>query len=183
MDALHGGTLADQRADRLPVDHDLAQPLHFRLQLTMFDRPRDTQREQLGIDRLRKEVVGAHTHRRDGGLDAAVAGDDDDWNVGSRAEHPLGEIDAGHLVHAEVGHDAVEVLAGSQLERRLGRGLGGYGVPEALEGGFEQRALVFVIVDYKHTILHDHRPSSVVWAVCRKGATVGRARELLAFAR
>ena len=57
----------------------------------LLERAVDQQQQMIGIDRLGEEVERPFLHRRDGVLDAAVGGHDDDRHVGvdflRRAQH------------------------------------------------------------------------------------------------
>jgi hypothetical protein len=68
-------------------DHDRALHAAFAqlpvlaLQLGCFERALGDQHEPVGLERLLDIVVGAALDRRDGGLDIAVARDDDDGEI------------------------------------------------------------------------------------------------------
>ena len=76
---VHGRRLADH----LEADHRaLAQLAHLALQLGGLQRAQRHQQQPVGLERLLDVVVGAALDGGDGGLDVAVARDDDHRQVG-----------------------------------------------------------------------------------------------------
>ena len=67
--------------------------------------------------RLRHVVVGAELHRRDGGLDGPVAGNDDDLGGVGLLAHLTQNLEAVHLRHHDVEEGDVEALGTECLER------------------------------------------------------------------
>src|SRR5436309_3353674 len=59
------------------------------------------------IDRLGEVVGGALLDGLDGGLDVAVAGDNDDLGVGQRLLGLTDDGEAVHVLHEEVGEDDI----------------------------------------------------------------------------
>ena len=60
----------------------LAQLAHLALQLGGLERAQRDEHQPVGLERLLDVVVGAALDGGDGGLDVAVAGDDDHRQVG-----------------------------------------------------------------------------------------------------
>ena len=74
----------------LPIISELAversrSSLDLAPQLRGFERAQRHEHQPVGLERLLDVVVGAALDRGDGGLDVAVAGDDDDRQIGMRA--------------------------------------------------------------------------------------------------
>jgi len=114
---------------------------------------RDHQREKLRVDRLGDEVVGAGADGADRRVEAGVAGEHDDGDVGLDTEHALAELRPAQAGHPEIGEDHVEVLLGDQLERVVGRG-----APhdiEALPGQHDLQELArgLIVVDHERATL------------------------------
>ncbi len=116
-DPLHRLALAEEAAEALRVDDGAAEPLHLLPELTVLERPPDHQGEELGVDRLGDEVVGAGANRGHRGVEARVAGDHDHRDVGPDAEDALAQLGSAERGHAEIGEDHVEIALGDELER------------------------------------------------------------------
>ena len=176
VDPAHCARLADDLLRRrLAVDR-LAKALHLVREATVLDGARHREEEELRVDRLRDEVVGADADRADGRLEAALPRDHDDRHVRPRAEHALAQVEAAHLRHLEIREHHVEVLLGDEVERALR--VGRRRDLEAMlpERHLEQVAGLLLVVDDKDVALHrEYLMFLLVPAPCP--AVAARARE------
>ena len=78
--------------------------------------------EALRIDRLRQVVVGALLHRRDGRVDAALRGDQDEREVGELILDAAEQLEAVHARHHHVGQHGRRPIRGDPFESFLAIG-------------------------------------------------------------
>ncbi len=110
-------------ADHLEAHHRaLAQRAHLALQPGGLQRALRHQQQAVGLERLLDVVVGAALDGRHRGLDVAVAGDDDDRQVGVRL---LGDVEHLQPVEAaalqpDVEDDELRAALLDRLQRLVG---------------------------------------------------------------
>ena len=154
VDPPHGRARADE-ARRLRLRrHRAAEAFELDAQLAVLDGAGDREREELRVDRLGDEVVGAGAHGGDGRLHAALPGDHDDGERGVDAGDALAHLDAAHLGHAEVGQDRVELLGRDELERLGGRRARDDARTLALERHAHEVAHFLLVVDHDDAGFH-----------------------------
>jgi hypothetical protein len=102
----------------------------------VLGEPADLGDQLLVAERLQQVVDGAEPQRRDGGVEVAVRGHQDDHRLRARGHQPLQQFDAGRHRHADVGQAQVEGALLGQRRR-------GAAVARDLdrEAGFLQRLL------------------------------------------
>jgi hypothetical protein len=154
-DPLHRRALAEEPAEVLRIDDGSAEPLHLQAKLPVLHRPRDHQPEELGVDRLGDEVVGAGADRRDRGVEAGVARDHHHGHLGPDGEDALAQLGSAEGGHPQIGEDHVEVALGDELERVVRRG-----APLDLETlpakhDLEELARRLIVVDQEEAASHE----------------------------
>ena len=111
-DLLHRPAGADQAIAGRFVG-DLLDPLPFpAVELDLLERLLDVDFQLGEMERLGEVVVGAMLHRLDGGLDAAVGGEHDGFELRLTFLELLQELDAVHARHVQV--EQGDVAAGRQ---------------------------------------------------------------------
>ena len=118
---LHRGALPDEGVESRQPSRLQAQPLHLLAQAAVRRRPVDRDREDVELDRLVDEVVGAHADGSDRRVEAAERGEHDDGHVGAAAHDALAKLEAAEAAHVEIRHDDVEVLRVERPERLVRR--------------------------------------------------------------
>ncbi len=108
----HHGALAEHVLDRLIGRALMRQPLDLALQREVLERAINRHLEDIAGRRLGQEVPRSGTHRRDRGIEPAVAGEDDRRDIGVAAIELLAQLDARHPGHLDIrDHDVDRVAA------------------------------------------------------------------------
>jgi hypothetical protein len=119
-DLLHLRASPPDLVERFGLVHRHAQHLHLIAQPPMGDGAVDGVDEDLGLERLGDEIIGADPQRGDGGLHAAEGGYHDDRYIRPVGGEALAELDAVHPGHVKVGDHRGVLLLRDRFERLLG---------------------------------------------------------------
>ncbi len=126
---LHGGARADETAEPFPLSlAELApQVVGLDAQVATLQAPLDGKNERVDVDGLGHVVVGAGPHGRHSGGHVAKGRRHDDGQRGVGIAQPLGQLQAVHACHLEVGDHEIGRLLGHEP-------LGGFAVGGELHG-------------------------------------------------
>ena len=128
--------------------------------------------EVLGIERLFDEVVGPLAHGAHGELHVAMAGDEDDRQVGVDVAHPGEERHPVHARHADVADDDAVEAGRDVVEHGLGRGKAADREAGELERLGRRMADVLLVVDEENAArLHAAASRAGAWAASRAMVT------------
>ena len=126
------------------------------------DRVLDLLHDALDRLRLVDEPVGAEPHRLDAAVVAAGAGVDDDRRVDAALLQPPQDLEAVGARHLEIEDDAVDRLAGEDVERLVAAG----GDDRVVAADAFQ--VVGVLLGHRrHVIDHQHLRRHVRFGPCR----------------
>ena len=73
--------------------------------MTLLEGLVDGSHQYIGLERLRRKVERVGFHRLHGHRDVAVAGDEDDRNIGPAGEPPL-QLEAAESLEFHIEHEA-----------------------------------------------------------------------------
>ena len=98
------------------------QARHVAQRVLAFGDVRQQRAQTLRIDRLRQVVVRAFLHRRNGGIDAALSGNQDEGDLGELFLDAPEQLEAVHPRHDHVGQHGRRPVRGDLLEPFLAVG-------------------------------------------------------------
>ena len=120
-DGLHGLALADDVGEAEALAELVLEADVLVLEALALEGLLEHEQEIVVLEGLLDVVEGADLHGRDGRLDRAVGGDDDDGRQRVDPLDPPQDLDPVHPRHEEVEQDDVEGLGRELLERLLAR--------------------------------------------------------------
>ena len=175
-------------ADHLEADdRALAQLAHLALQLGGLQRAQRHEQQAVGLERLLDVVVGAALDGGDGGLDVAVAGDDDDRQIGVRLLDDVEHLEAVEpaALQPDVEDDELRPALLDGLQRLVGIARQPRAVTVVLQDAGDHLADVGLVVDDQDVRCHlsllrlvgDHAPPSAA-AGAGSSRETGRRRRL-----
>ena len=151
IDRAQGRRVADHLAETAVVLQLAAQARDVAQRVLALGDVRQQRTEPLRIDRLRQVVVRAFLHRRHGGVDAALGGNQHEREVGKLLLDAAKQLEAVHPRHHHVGEHRRRPIRGDFLEPFLAVG-GAFGlVPPGAHQLGQPAAGRGVIFDNKHT--------------------------------
>ena len=158
-----GGLAEHHRLDALAVGQLPPQGLDLQRQAAPLQRPLDRADQTVGGEGFFDEVVGADPHRLDRHGDVAMAGHQDDRQLGI---DPHGLLQQGQPIHPrqpDIGHDDAGELRMEQVADRLGdTEAPGFDAGD-LEGLYAGGPDGIVVLDQQHaqTVRHSFTPQAV----------------------
>src|SRR5690606_31321922 len=113
LDPLHGGSIANQwRVFTFGAECCLTQASVLKYEMALLRSVLDGRHQSVSRVRFGEKIVGAIAHALDCDVDVAMAGDQDDGNVGVYVPNPAKKLQTIHVWHPDVGDDhAIEVGA------------------------------------------------------------------------
>ena len=152
---LHRGAAADQLAEVARILERAPERRHLGAQPSMLDRAVERDHQDVGLDRLRDEIVRTGANRADGMLDGPECRDDDDGNLGTALDDALAQLEPIHALHAQVRHDDVHVVVAQGVEGVLPPR-----APDHLEAAFSESVLqrlaqAALVIDEQDAARHD----------------------------
>ena len=146
LDALHGWRGADERhLVGLDVESGFAETAVFEDQPPLFGGVADGGDQAVGGVGLGQEVIRAFAHALNGCGDVAMAGNQDDRDIGINVAQPLEEFKSVHVRHADVGDHHPIKVAVQRRQRGAGTAVGRHRDAVQLQG-LERGAAQFVVV-------------------------------------
>jgi hypothetical protein len=136
VDLPHLRAVADHPAEAAALAQLAPERLHLAQRLLPLHDLREQDLQPLRIDRLGHVVVGADLDGLDGGLDSALAGEDDGGDVAVLLLQRAQQVEAVHAGHREVADDDARAEARDLAQRLLAvGGRVGHESPRAYELG------------------------------------------------
>ena len=158
VDLLHRRALADDQLARIALAEPGRQFQHLIAQTLVLEEALDRQQNLVQVERLGDVVVRSELHRLDRGRRAAVAGDDDHWQVNRSSRPSLTQhVEPAQPGHPDVHHD--QIRPHRPLARQPGQHLFAAlrlfdGVAFIIQALAEDRPHGRVVIGHKNSLWH-----------------------------